>query len=371
MLRPRCHQEVRLIPERLIPHRLIPDDKSAAVTRGLREAFGVTEFEDIRAMTKGHTTALVYRIVVRGSPFLLRIIMRPNAIIGPARHFTCMKTAADAGVAPHVWYTSLEDEISITDFVEEVPLPASEALVRMPAVLRTLHALSPFPPAMNNINTSCLFLMNDGPAVDGFIQRFKTANILPQAESEELFAWHAQLAAAYPHHAPDMVSSHNDLFKPDNTLFDGHRLWLVDWEAAFLNDRYADLAVVANLVVTNDTSNDAPNEAEEAAYLHEYFGQPPDEYQRARFFLARQVAHMFYAMVYLLLGSSGKPVDLTEKAPEFNAFHRRMWAGEINLTDNDTKLLFGRLHWGQLVQNMRRARYREALKIVSDRHPRS
>jgi hypothetical protein len=76
-------------------------------------------------------------------------------------------------------------------------------------------------------------------------------------------------------------------------------------------------------------------------------------------------------MVYLLLGSSGKPVDLTEKAPDFNAFHRRMWAGEVNLADNDTKLLFGRLHWQQLVQNMRRARYQEALKIVSDRHPRS
>jgi hypothetical protein len=61
-----------------------------------------------------------------------------------------------------------------------------------------------------------------------------------------------------------MVSSHNDFFKPDNILFDGHRLWLVDWEAAFLNDRYADLAVVASLVVTND--------AEERVYLQEYFG---------------------------------------------------------------------------------------------------
>jgi thiamine kinase-like enzyme len=28
--------------------------------------------------------------------------------------------------------------------------------------------------------------------------------------------------------------------------FDGERAWLVDWEAAFLNDRYFDLDVVAN-----------------------------------------------------------------------------------------------------------------------------
>lgn len=69
-------------------------------------------------------------------------------------------------------------------------------------------------------------------------------------------------------------------------------MWLVDWEAAFLNGRYADLAVVANLIVTNG--------AEDQVYLQEHFGRPPDSYQLARFFLMRQVAHMFYAMSYLL-----------------------------------------------------------------------
>src|SRR5215468_10923662 len=107
-----------------------------------------------------------------------------------------------------------------------------------------------------------------------------------------------------------MVSSHNDLFKPDNILFDGHRVWLVDWEAAFLNDRYADLAVVANMVVAN--------ESEESMYLTEYFGRAPDKYQRARFFLMQQISHVFYTMAFLLLGAGGKPVDLSERAPGFS-----------------------------------------------------
>jgi hypothetical protein len=157
-----------------------------------------------------------------------------------------------------------------------------------------------------------------------------------------------------------MVSSHNDLFKPDNILFDGSRVWLVDWEAAFLNDRYADLAVVANLVVTND--------ADEQIFLQEYFGQPPDPYQRARFFLMRQVAHIFYTMAFLLIGSSGKPVSLSEAAPDFTDFHRRFWAGEVKLEDSHTKVLYGRVHLEQLLHNVRQARYDEALKIVSDRH---
>src|SRR5260370_21313514 len=88
---------------------MIPQEKSAAVTRGLRQAFGVTEFEDTR-MIKRLASSLVFRIVVRGSPFLLKISTRTS---DPARHYTCMQAAAEAGLAPQLLYTSIEDRISI------------------------------------------------------------------------------------------------------------------------------------------------------------------------------------------------------------------------------------------------------------------
>jgi len=311
---------------------MIPQEKSAAVSRGLRAAFGVTAFDDIHTI-KDLASSLVFRIVVRGTPFLLKISTRTN---DPARHYGCMRAAADAGLAPHVWYTSVEDRVSITDFVEAAPFPITDALVQIPAALRTLHALPPFPSVPNHINTSCTFLLNKGTALEQFIQSFQAANILPKAESEEVLARYAQIAAVYPHYDPDMVSSHNDLFKPDNFLFEGNRVWLVDWEAAFRNDRYADLAVVANLVVSND--------AEEEVYLREYFGQPPNEYQRARFFVMQQVTHIFYAMAFLLLGTSGKPVDLNEHVPEFRDFQQRFWAAEVNLTEHKMKIAYGRVH---------------------------
>ena len=336
---------------------MIPQEKTAAVTRALREAFGVTGFEDIRRMTKGHGYAMVFRIVVRGAAYLLRVVVRPNAMLGPGREHACMRAAAQAGLAPRVRYASMEDEITVMDFVEEKPFPAREALVRMPAALRALHALPPFPKGVDHFDTSCMFLLHQGAATEGFIEKFHSANILTKDESEELRTWHAQLAAVYPRNDSDMVSSHNDLFKPDNILYDGDRVWLIDWEAAFLNDRYADLAVVANLLVTN--------REDEGVFLREYFGRPPDEYQLARFFLMRQVAHMFYAMAYLLLGSSGKPPAQSKSVPEFSAFQRSMWAGEINLADEVTKVVYGSVHWEKLVRNMRGPRFGEALRILS------
>jgi hypothetical protein len=77
----------------------------------------------------------------------------------------------------------------------------------------------------------------------------------------------------------------------------------VDWQAAFVNDRYFDLAIAANFVVTD----------------------PPKNLQ------------------------------------SFREFHRRIWAEEINLADNDLKILYGLIHWEQLLRNIRRTQFDEAI----------
>jgi thiamine kinase-like enzyme len=331
---------------------MIPQENIAAVLRGLNEAFGVTEVDDIRDLTERPGSNRAFRIAVRGSAYLLRINTRPGDM---ARHFACMQAAAEAGLAPRVRYTSPEDRISITDFVDAVPFAAADALVRVPATLRTLHALPPFPTA--NFNTTCTFLLNPGPALDGFLAKFQEANILPEKDTAELLARYRQLAAVYSSLDPDLAPSHNDLFKPDNMLFDGNRLWLVDWEASFQNDRYADLAVVANMIVTN--------ESEERAYLREYFGGPPDPYQEARFYLMQQLAHAFYALGFLLLSSAGQPVDARESVPAYHDYQRRFWAREVSLSDNRAKTLYARVHLQRLLENARQPRYEQALSISS------
>ncbi len=334
---------------------MIPEARKEAVARALQEAFGVTGFEDIHMMTAGLSLALVFRIVVRGRPYLLRVIANKDTSAGPGRgdqtnHFACMKLGAEAGIAPRVWYTSAEDRVSITDFLEARPFPRTEALARLPHTLQTLHALPPFsfPRVVNYLD-----------AMDKFVRKFQAAKILPADESEQLFHGYARVASVYPRNDSDMVSSHNDL-KPENILFDGDRVWLVDWEAGFLNDRYVDLAVVANFVVTNG--------AEEDAYLRTYFGGAAGEYRLARFYLMRQLLHMFYPAVLMMLSLAGKPINSNEKAPGFRDFHDRIWAGEVSLGTDEAKLQYARVHMNQLLQNMQEVRFQEAIRIVSDRH---
>ena len=52
-----------------------------------------------------------------------------------------------------------------------------------------------------------------------------------------------RIREAYPWDAAALVSSHNDP-NPANILFDGERLWLIDWETAYRNDPLVDVATL-------------------------------------------------------------------------------------------------------------------------------
>jgi hypothetical protein len=100
----------------------IPEIKLAAVEKALQDTFNTTLVESIELLTGGLSSALVYKITVSDQPYVLRVIMQIDAFNDPVRQYACMNLAAEAGVAPHVYYANAEDAISITDFIEAKPL---------------------------------------------------------------------------------------------------------------------------------------------------------------------------------------------------------------------------------------------------------
>jgi thiamine kinase-like enzyme len=324
---------------------MIPEAKQPAVTRALSEAFGVTEFEDIHLLSGGLSSALAFTIIVENKPYLLKIL-RKEIISDPAHEFACMQSAAKAGIAPWIWYANVEDRVLITDFVEARPFPEDMLPLIVP-ILRKLHSLPHFPaPLMGNYLD----------AMNGFVRRFQAAKLLPDSATEEVLRRCAEVIKVYPRNESDLISSHNDL-KPQNMRFDGSRLWLVDWESAFLNDRYVDLAVVANFFV-----KDA---AQEERYLDAYFGEPAGEYRSSRFYLMRQVLSMFYATLLLLEASrAGLAVDADMPAPDFREYHQDLISNKIDMLTAEAKAQYGMLHLREALRNMRTPRFEKALAIV-------
>jgi aminoglycoside phosphotransferase (APT) family kinase protein len=327
---------------------MIPESKVEAVQRALQLAFHTTSIDEIKLLTGGLSTALVFRIVVAGKPYLLRIVMRINEFNDPVRQYACMNIAARAGIAPHVWYSSAEDALSITDFIQVTPGPVpatDDLLVRLADRVRAIHTTPPFPKPISYLDT-----------IDGMIRHFKASAMLPESATEEHFRYYSQLQRTYPRYDPDLVSSHNDLNR-GNLLFEGARIWIVDWEAACLNDRYVDLAHIANGFISSVE--------QEAVFLTAYFGGVPDEYQRARFFLMRQVAHMFYAMVFMsLAGARRDKHDANMETPALREFYYWIATGKVLLDSYEGQLLFGKTALNHALRNMKTPRYAQACEIV-------
>ncbi|MFN8347349.1 MAG: phosphotransferase [Spirosomataceae bacterium] len=325
---------------------MIPEHKQTAVKKALQAAFHTDAFEHIQPLTKGLSGALIFKITVHDRPYLLRVITRTDAIGDPAFYYGCMEVAAENTLAPAIRYLSSEDRISITDFVTEKPFSVATARATLPQLLRQLHNLPKFP-----------YRMNYFESMERFMPQLSAARLLPEEEIQELYALYERIARVYPKYdLENWVSSHNDS-KPDNIVFDGQRPWLVDWESAFLNDRYLDLAIVANFIVTN--------EAEEAAYLAAYFEETADDYRQARFFLMQQLLHFYYFLFLRVIDKSYSPTEQTTlPARDFREFHNGLWQGEILLTDTEAKREYARLHLEQFRQKAQTPRFEASLRLV-------
>lgn len=316
----------------------------------LQAAFGTTSVDEIALLTGGLSTALVYKIVVSGAPYVLRIVMDVNAFNDPVRQYACMTIAADAGIAPRVLYASAEDALAITDYIESSLLFANfesrESLLEaMAATVRAIHAVPAFPKLVNYL---------DG--IDSFIADFKASKMLPESATEECFRYYEEIQRHYPRHDPDRVSSHNDL-NPNNILCNGGRIWIVDWEAAFENDRYTDLAMVG--------VNYAAEAAHQEVFLRAYFGDALDDDKRARYFLMQQVCHMFYGMAFLSICRATKPVGFVHdpgmETPARRDFIVKIRDGEVSLASYEGQILFGKISVNEALRNMKTPRFAESI----------
>lgn len=334
---------------------LIPEDKQAAVAAGLKAAFGVEAFdsEPVR-VAGGLSGAQLLRIRVGGIAYALKIEGPPGPFGEVAQAYACMGQAAALVLAPRVWHADAEAGVAILDLVPQRPYgehPGGREglLVELAQTVRALHQAPPFPRSFDVL---------DG--LDAFVPPGALAAHVPAAQMAELLAAHGRLRAAYRTLDADRVSSHLDL-NPGNIIFDGRRLWLIDWYSAFVADRYADLAAVANWM--------AVDEADVARLAGAYFGAPMDADQAARLFLMRQANHLFLGAMFLLTAagqpsSAGAPADLLGETP-LAELRARLAAGAFDMGSAENRIAYGRARLAEALTGMRGETFRDALARVA------
>src|SRR5450755_4109528 len=199
-------------------------------------AFGAAPIGAITPIAGGASSASAFRVEVGGRRYLLRVEGAPSPLRNPHQYIS-MRIATEAGIAPGIRYIDVAARVAVIDFIEQRPLRAYPGGPRALAqalgeLLSRVQATPVFPSFVNYPDiVARLFahVRRTGLFVPGLLD--------PHVERLEL------LRQAFDAGSTRVVSSHNDPV-PNNILFDGERLWLIDWESAYRNDPLVDVAIV-------------------------------------------------------------------------------------------------------------------------------
>ncbi len=344
----RARQEAGLLSD-LIDR--IPEDRRERARSALATTFGRAPLRSLEQITTG-ASALSYRIEVSGRPYLLRLeSSRRDEIRDPHRSYVCMRLAAEAGIAPAVHHADPDAAVAITDFVPHrsiADLWASPDLARdLGNLVARLQAIPAFPPLIDYPTTVGILL-------DRLVETdlFAPGLLDPHREGFE------RIREAWRWNTQALVSSHNDL-NPGNILFDGQRLWVIDWETAYLNDPLVDVATLTIFIA-------APPELE-AMLLKAWLGREPDRLERARLALMRLLVRLFYGCAASLNAAHG--LGTVIPATDLEAPTRAQLAAEVeqaglSIGSPKAQRLFGKMALASFLAGVATPEFEDAIKQV-------
>jgi aminoglycoside phosphotransferase (APT) family kinase protein len=290
---------------------------------------GSTVVIDVRPVTGGVSGAAVFLVEAGGRRFVLRMEGPASPLRNP-HQYGSMRFAAEAGIAPRIHYLDADDRVVMMDFIEDRPLEAypggslglAQAVGAMLKQLQALPLFSSFMDYPDIVDRLWAHVCKTGLFADGVLD----------AASQRL----ADIREAYVLEPEKYLSSHNDIL-PRNLLFDGKRLWLIDWENAFRNDPLVDLATVLD--------NFAPSPELEEVLLHAWLGRAPGRILRDRLAPMRFLTRLFYAGVLFSASAAAPPAkpDPDLSAPTAAEFEQAIREGRLTAETPQTSHVLGKM----------------------------
>ena len=310
-----------------------------AAHAALVAAFGASRIDAIAPVTGGASGASTFRVETGGRRYLLRIEGQPSPLRNPHQYIS-MRIAAEAGIAPRLHYVDETARIAVMDFIERQPLESYPGGPRALAqalgdMLGRVQATPPFPRFVEYpdiVARLWAHVCRTGLFASGVLD----------APTEHL----ARIRETYAWDSAKSLSCHNDPLPP-NILFDGKRLWLIDWESAYRNDPLVDVAIMLDSFAT-------PPELE-SVLLQAWLARKADSALHDRLARVRALTRLYYAGV-LFSASATAPraaPDTDLAAPTLAAFREAIRNGQLKPGTAETKHMLGKMYLSSFLTGMR------------------
>jgi thiamine kinase-like enzyme len=329
----------------------VPDEHRPKLAAAVEEGFDMGEVASIRRTGGGASGALTYRVDSKGDGAFL---LRAETIGGPLRNpdqYDCMQIAADAGIAPPIRYVDPDAGVIVIKWIDERPLDdftgGPPALATAAGeLLGRLHSTSAFPARrdhLDNLAGLIGFLDSSGRVAPGLLDAHRAA--------------FEELRAVYPWQPDEHVSAHND---PNqfNLLYDGDRLWLVDWETANRNDPMIDVATACSYLGQTPELRDR--------FLSAWQGREPDDLVKAKLVLAENLVRLFAGCILLMIVvDPATPTHTDLAAMSLAEFGSRIAQGDLVAGTPATTLAYAKIVLAAFVDAMQTPEVRAAMAVTS------
>ena len=329
----------------------IPEERRDGVHTALRTVFGSKRVGEMQPIIGGVSGAMILRFEVGGRSYVLRLEPERIALHNRQRGFTCMTVAAAVAVAPPVHYADPATGVAVMDYVarrllSEHPGGPAGLVQALGALSARLQAAAPFP------------VLDEYPQMIGAMLTAldESGHFAPNSLKPHLEGL-ASIRAALPWDASSLVPSHNDP-NPRNILFDGERLWLIDWELAFSNDPLVDVAILSIEFAETPELEDA--------LLKAALGRAPDQAIRARLKVMRLLARLFYGGIVLenFIGMPQFSPDASLDAFTQASFRSAVAGGQLTSGAPETAYAFGKMSLAAFIDGLAAPRFDELLEMV-------
>lgn len=326
----------------------LPETSHAAAREAVTSAFGATPILSIDPVLGGASGALTLRLRVNDRFYLLRIETSRSPLRNP-HQYACMRIAAEEGIAPPLRYVNDDAGVVIMDFVTGRPLSAypggpSGLVNALGQLSAQLQATAAFP-----------VLGDYRSFLDRMLVHIKS-RFAPGLLDEHVEGFE-RIRDVYPWDPSRHVSSHNDP-NPRNIIFDGEKLWLIDWETSYRNDSLTDVAILAE--------NHATTAELEEALLTSWSGRAPDRVMRAKLRVMRQLTRLYYAGLLVAFATKlSEPIaDLAAPTPD--EFRARIASGELKPAALETRIVLGKMCLAAVLAELRTGGFEEALRVCNN-----
>ena len=260
-----------------------------AVGAAVRHAFGHDRIDALDPVSGGASGAFPFRVLVRDQQYLIRLEGAASPLRNP-HQYDSMRIASEHGIAPRLYYSDEAARVAVMDFVEEQPITTfpggrHKLVEAVGDLLARVRATPSFP------------FYVDYPDIVGRLWAWVCqTGLFAPGRLDPYTRRLADVCETYQWHSASTVSGHNDPV-PRNILFDGRRLWLIDWESAYRNDPLVDTAITLD--------NLAPSTELQTSLLEaSWSGALNGEFYR-RLSQVRVLTRLYYAGVLLSASFAG------------------------------------------------------------------